>query len=74
MAEASDAAGRPCISGTVAAVIYAGESQKILVDAEGGRELIVRRTLDDAEELETGAPIGLRWRAEHVVVTTPRTQ
>jgi putative spermidine/putrescine transport system ATP-binding protein len=71
---AAGAAGGACISGTVAAVIYAGESQKILVDAEGGRELVVRRTLDDAEELETGAPIGLRWRAEHVVITSPKAR
>lgn len=61
-----DASG---VSGTVSAVIYAGESQKLLVVDENGRQYIVRRSFEDELSVDVGAPVFLSWRPEHVVVT-----
>ncbi|MDI2097623.1 ABC transporter ATP-binding protein [Ruicaihuangia caeni] len=59
--------------GTVSALIYAGESQKVLVETPLGREFIVRRSLDSADEqLHEGQLVQLSWRPDHVVITRPR--
>ena len=42
-----DEPGAPGVDGAVSAVIYAGESQKLLVVDEKDRQYIVRRTLED---------------------------
>lgn len=59
------------VTGTVSAVIYAGESQKVLVADGLNREYIVRRTLEDELTVEVGDRVSLAWRPEHVVVTRP---
>ncbi|KAA9147629.1 ABC transporter ATP-binding protein [Microbacterium lushaniae] len=61
--------GASGVSGTVSAVIYAGESQKLLVVDESNRQYIVRRTLEDELSVGVGDPVVLHWRPEHVVVT-----
>lgn len=63
--------GTSGVHGTVAAVIYAGESQKVLVSDGSGREYIVRRTLEDELSVDVGDRVALSWRPEHVVVTRP---
>ncbi|MBP5801300.1 ABC transporter ATP-binding protein [Microbacterium maritypicum] len=59
------------VQGAVSAVIYAGESQKVLVTDERNKEYIVRRTLEDELPVEVGDRVSLRWSPEHVVVTAP---
>ena len=65
---ASDA-GPSHVVGSVAAVIYAGESQKVLVHDDRGREYTVRRTLEDELIVEEGDEVALGWKTEHVVIT-----
>lgn len=65
---ASDA-GPSHVVGSVAAVIYAGESQKVLVHDDRGREYTVRRTLEDEPIVEEGDEVALGWKTEHVVIT-----
>ena len=64
-------AGADGVGGTVSAVIYAGESQKVLVADRRNREYIVRRTLEDDLAVDVGDRVTLHWRPEHVVITEP---
>lgn len=55
--------------GIVEAVIYAGESQKIIVRSSADREYIVRRPLQDQMPVSEGVRVALNWNPGHVVTT-----
>jgi putative spermidine/putrescine transport system ATP-binding protein len=57
------------LDGTVAAVIYAGESEKILVVVDGlPQEFIVRQLVDGRQVLHAGDAVRLSWRTESTLL------
>ncbi|WP_271986236.1 ABC transporter ATP-binding protein [Pseudoclavibacter terrae] len=57
------------LDGTVTAVIYAGESEKILVAVDGlSEEFIVRQLVDGRQVLHAGDAVRLSWRTESTLV------
>lgn len=63
--------GGPCwLRGRLSAVIYAGDSQKLIVERPDGSEVVVRRSMDGQFEAEPGEEVLLTWSSRDAVVTT----
>ncbi|SDS52069.1 ABC transporter ATP-binding protein [Jiangella sp. DSM 45060] len=61
----------PCwLRGRLGAVIYAGDSQKLIVERPDGSEVVVRRSMDGQFEAEPGEEVLLTWSSRDAVVTT----
>ncbi|WP_205629290.1 ABC transporter ATP-binding protein [Jiangella muralis] len=63
--------GAPCwLRGRLSAVIYAGDSQKLIVERPDGSEVVVRRSMDGQFEAAPGEEVLLTWSSRDAVVTT----
>lgn len=63
-------ADRSYLDGVVEAVIFAGESRKIVIRAIDGRSLIVRSVFDAHDHLTAETPIRATWLSEACIVTS----
>jgi putative spermidine/putrescine transport system ATP-binding protein len=57
------------LAGRLAAVIYAGDSQKLVVERPDETELIVRRPMENKFVAEPGAEVFVTWAHQNAVVT-----
>lgn len=57
------------LAGRLAAVIYAGDSQKLVVERPDETELIVRRPMENKFVAEPGAEVLVTWAHQNAVVT-----
>lgn len=57
------------LRGNLAAIIYAGDSQKLVIEQSDGRELIVRRPMENKFTGEVGCAVRLTWAPEDAIVT-----
>ena len=66
----AEPAGGCWLRARLSAVIYAGDSQKLIVERPDGSELVVRRSMDGQFEAEPGEEVLLTWSSRDAVVTT----
>lgn len=62
-------ADRCWLDGRLAAIIYAGDSQKLVVDRPDGAQVIVRRPMENKFVAEPGADVRVTWAPQDAIVT-----